>query len=196
MLLTGESTQYTTIFFENILPAVIAAIVALLGVLVQLFIGMRSNKVVMKSILESKKIESRIQFYRPLSMKLNEIKVFFETRSDFEFNSDKYNDVNYKSDLCELQKIYSAICNWYIINISNMYPEQEKLDNNIMNFYKHMNIILQVEKSNPKSWKNLQRYKKKDILDLIEDINNKINKLLYKKVNIPVKELWMKKKGT
>lgn len=181
MLLTDENIQYTTIFFENILPAGIAAIVAFLGVLVQLIIGIRSNKLVMKSILESKKIESRIQFYRPLAMKLNEIKVFFECRSDFDFNSNKYNDINYQNELYELQEIYNSICKWYVDNISNMYPEQDTLDNDIISLYKHMNIILQVKKSNPKSWKNLQDYKKKDIVDLIENINSKINKLLYKR---------------
>lgn len=181
MLLTDYSDiDKYQMLYENIYPAVIAAVVTLLGVFVQLYVGVSGNNLVLKSISKTKKIESYMQFYRPLSMLLNEIIIFFENHTEFDFCEEQYHDVNYYKELEELQNIYSKICNWYSNNYINMYPEDKELDKSLSEIYNHMRSILPVVEANPSSWNVLSKYKRDDITSIIYTINSKIDKIIYK----------------
>lgn len=180
MLLLVTSNAKWELIYAYIFPAVLAAVVALLGIIVQLIIGIRSNKLVLKSIWETQMVESRIKFYRPFGILINEITVFLNCHSDFEFCEDKYNDSEYQMELEKLKKIYSKICKWYEENFFNMYPENKALDEKILEIYNHMNSILYINITSPKSWKILKEYKKTDIEELVNNIKSEIIKLSYK----------------
>lgn len=168
------------IFYENIFPAVVAAIVALLGIVAQLIVGTKGNKLVIETITKTKKIESCMQFYRPINIRLNEIIIFWEYHTGFDFDEKKYNSASYYNELKELQDIYSKICKWYSDNYVNMYPENEKLDKLISEIYIHMRTVLYVTEGNPKSWNVLSKYNRQNIISIIISIQTEINKIVYK----------------
>lgn len=120
---------------QNIFPAVFAAIVALLGIGVQFYVGISGNNLVIKSISKTKKIESFMQFYRPFDMQLCEILSFLENHTSFDFDKTQYQNVNYCEDLKELQCIYSKIYQLYSENYEKIYPESEELDKLIIEMY-------------------------------------------------------------
>lgn len=179
ILLTACNIEQNTIFYEDIFPAVLAAIVALLGIWVQLYVGKRGNNLVIKSITKTKKIESYMQFYRPLNMFLNEITIFFENYMDFDFIREQYHNVDYNQKLKELQDVYDRICKWYKDNYILMYPEDEELDKLILQIYNHMSIILRVTEASPKSWDVLSKYHREDVVSIIDNIKLKIDNIAY-----------------
>lgn len=174
----SETTNVEWIY-QYIFPAVLAAVVALLGIVVQLIVGIKSNMLVLKSIRETQMIDSRIKFYRPFSFYINGITFFFQCHDDFEFCEDKYNDSEYQMELVELKNIYLKICEWYEKNCFNMYPENKDLDDMILEIYSHMNSILNINITSPKSWRILKEYKKIDIEQLVYNIKSEINELSY-----------------
>lgn len=168
------------ILYESIYPAVIAAIVTLLGIFVQLYVGKNGNNMVIQSIIKTKKIESYMQFYRPLKMLLNEITIFFENYEEFEFCKERYLDINYYGELRKLQNIYDKICNWCDDNYINMYPENEELDTLISKIYNHMRNIIPITEDDPESWNILSKYNRDNILLIVNNIKLEINKITYK----------------
>lgn len=175
-----EDAEKNTIFYESIFPAVVAAAVAILGIAVQFFVGVRGNNLVIKSISETKKIESCMKFYRPLNMLLYEVILFLESHRGFEYDESQYQNINYCKELKELQGIYSKVCKWYNDNYVNMYPENEELDKLILEIYSHMRIVLHVTETSPESWIVLSKYKRDSIASIINNINLQINQIAYK----------------
>lgn len=161
----------------TIMPALIAAMVSLLGIFAQLYIGKQNNKYMIESIKKTKEIESYIQFYRPFCIYIDDVRRFFENNEKFEFSEEQAGCSSYQSQLKELQILYKNFLEWFEKNLFLMYPENQEIEKEILFFYRHMQDILLISEEKERTWKVLQKYSKQDIFRIIHSLNDKINKI-------------------
>lgn len=173
------TSDQNEIFLRYILPTLIAALVSAIGILVQYKVGKESNLTLERNILQMKSLESKIQFYRPFRILLNNYKLFFDNNQNFEFDSTKRLDAYYSLSLNNLKEFNLKILKYFDDSFENIYPENRELDRWIFQFYNYIVDIENVIDDDPESWKLLNKYKKTDIIELIMNIINKIDDITY-----------------